>query len=77
LRCSRAPAVAMKMVSSPEMVPTTSGQRAVSMATATLCADPTVVFSTVRFVPAVRRALTNCLRVESRSSAQPGSPGST
>src|ERR1700692_2002365 len=63
-RCSRAPAVAMNMVSSPEMVPTTSGQRAVSMATATLCAEPTVVFNTMRLLPAVCSALTNCLRVE-------------
>jgi hypothetical protein len=54
----------MKIVSSPEIVPTTSGQRAVSMATATLCAEPIEVFSTVRLLPAVRRALTNCLREE-------------
>ena len=54
----------MNIVSSPEMVPITSGQRAVSMATATLCAEPIVVFSTVRLVPAVKRALTNCLSVE-------------
>ena len=53
----------MNIVSSPEMVPITSGQRAVSMATATLCAEPTVVFSTVRLVPAVCIALTNCLSV--------------
>ena len=38
----------MKIVSSPEMVPTTSGQRAVSIATATLCAAPMVVRSTVK-----------------------------
>src|ERR1700730_13029165 len=63
-RCSRAPAVAMNMVSSPDMVPMTSGHRAVSIATATLCAEPTAVFNTVKFVPAVKRALTNCLRVE-------------
>ena len=30
----------MNIVSSPEIVPITSGQRAVSMATATLCAEP-------------------------------------
>src|ERR1700684_3193233 len=62
--CSRAPAVAMKMVSSPEIVPMTSLQRAVSMATATLCAAPTVVRSTVKLIPAVRMARTNCLMVE-------------
>ena len=64
LALAAAPAVAMKIVSSPEIVPTTSGHRAVSMATATLCAEPMVVFSTVRLVPAVRRALTNCLSAE-------------
>ena len=37
----------MKMVSSPEMVPTTSGHSALSMATATLCAAPMVVWMTV------------------------------
>ena len=44
-------AVAMKIVSSPEMVPTTSGHSALSMATATLCAAPMVVRSTVRDGP--------------------------
>src|ERR1700691_5517646 len=54
----------MNIVSSPEIVPITSGQRAVSIATATRCAEPTVVLSTVRLVPEVRTALTNCLSVE-------------
>jgi len=47
-----------------EQAQAAAGHRAVSMATATLCAEPTVVFNTVRFVPAVKRALTNCFRVE-------------
>src|SRR5450631_197851 len=76
-RCSRTPAVAMNIVSSPEMVPTTSGQRAVSMATATLWAAPMVVFSTVRLVPAVKRALTNCFRVEKSFLGGSGASGST
>src|SRR6266404_5552160 len=67
----------MNMVSSPDRVPMTSGHRAVSMATATLCAAPTVVFSTVRFVPAVKRALTNCLRVEKSFLGAAGLSGST
>ena len=67
----------MNMVSSPEMVPITSGQRAVSMATATLCAEPTVVFSTVRFVPAVCTALTNCLSVEKSFFTGAACSGST
>jgi hypothetical protein len=37
----------MKMVSSPEIVPTTSDQLESSMATATLCAVPVVVLTTV------------------------------
>ena len=49
--------VAMKIVSSPEIVPTTSGQRALSMATATLCAVPIVVLTTVSDGPAVRTSL--------------------
>jgi hypothetical protein len=61
---ARAPAVAMNMVSSPDRVPATSGHRAESIATATLCAEPTVVFKTVKFVPAVSRALTKCRSAE-------------
>ena len=41
----------MKIVSSPEIVPTTSGHSALSMATATLCAAPMVVLMTVRDGP--------------------------
>ena len=67
----------MNIVSSPEMVPMTSGQRAVSMATATLCAAPTVVLSTVRLVPAVSTALTNCLRVEKSFLTDAPGSGST
>ena len=44
----------MKIVSSPEIVPTISGQLALSMATATLCAVPVVVLTTVSDGPAVR-----------------------
>ena len=53
---ARALAVAMKMVSSPEMVPATSGHSALSIATATLCAAPMVVRSTVSEGPARRSA---------------------
>ena len=42
----------MKMVSSPEMVPTTSGHSALSIATATLCAAPIVVLTIVSDGPA-------------------------
>jgi hypothetical protein len=50
----------MKMVSSPEIVPTTSGHCAVSIASATLCAEPMRVFSTIRLPPALKIAVTNC-----------------
>ena len=58
LRWSRPSSVAMKIVSSPEIVPTTSGQLALSMATATLWAVPVVVFTTVSDGPAVRISIT-------------------
>src|SRR6185312_15444771 len=57
--CAPAWAVAMKMVSSPEMVPATSGHSARSMATATLCAAPIVVLTTVSDGPARLRPRTN------------------
>ena len=44
----------MKIVSSPAMVPMTSGQRALSSAMATLWAVPTDVRSTVNVGPAAR-----------------------
>jgi hypothetical protein len=44
----------MKIVSSPAIVPTTSGQRALSSAIATVCAVPTDVRSTVSVGPAAR-----------------------
>ena len=50
----------MKIVSSPEIVPTTSGQFASSIATVTLWACPLVVFTTVREGPAIRTACTKC-----------------
>jgi hypothetical protein len=49
----------MKIVSSPEMVPMTSGHSALSMATATLAAAPMVVLTTVRQLPAGRIWRTN------------------
>src|SRR6185312_1061142 len=58
--CALALAVAMKMVSSPEMVPATSRHSARSMATATLCAAPIVVRSTVSDGPARFNPRTNC-----------------
>src|SRR5690606_15283824 len=58
LRCSRALSVAMKIVSSPESVPTTSGQADSSIATATLWAVPVDVFTTVSDGPAVRTSMT-------------------
>ncbi len=69
----------MKIVSSPETVPATSFQPALSMAAATLPAEPIVVFTTVMDGPAVRTSRTNdataenlsCVREE--SSALSGS----
>jgi hypothetical protein len=53
----------MNMVSSPEIVPATSGHSALSIATATLCAAPMVVRMTVIEGPARFSPLTNCARV--------------
>ena len=65
----RASCVARKIVSSPEIVPTTSGQLALSMATATLLAAPTVVRTTVSEGPAVRTA---CARNGAARRNRPG-----
>jgi hypothetical protein len=56
----RAFSVAMKIVSSPEIVPTTSGHSALSMPSATLCAAPVAVRTTVIEEPARRTSRTNC-----------------
>src|ERR1700728_4184647 len=61
--CARASAVARKIVSSPDMVPTTSGHSALSSATATLGAAPIVVRITVIEAPAVRTVRTNCAEI--------------
>ncbi len=55
---SAAVAVATKIVSSPARVPTTSGKPAWSSASATVCAEPTTVSTTVRFGPAGRAVRT-------------------
>ena len=47
-------------MSSPEMLPTTSGHSALSRATATLRAAPMVVRITVIELPAARTVRTNC-----------------
>ena len=67
----------MKMVSSPEMVPTTSGHSALSTATATLGAAPMVVLITVIEVPAGRTARTNCASAPKSPLAREISSGGT
>src|SRR5690606_861668 len=57
-RCCAEPAVAMKIVSSPETVLTISGQATWSSVTATRCAAPISVVTTSKFGPAVRRSRT-------------------
>ena len=74
----RAPsAVAMKMVSSPEIVPTTSGHSALSTATATLAAAPILVLITVMDEPAGRTARTNCASAPKSPLAREISSGGT
>ena len=79
-RWARASLVAMKMVSSPEMVPTTSGHSALSIATATLGAAPIVVLITVmrragRRAPRARTAPARRNR-RWRARSHPAAPGS-
>jgi hypothetical protein len=66
-RWARSSGVATKIVSSPEIVPTTSGHSAVSMASATLWAEPVLVRMTVILAPAGRIARTKAAR-EANSS---------
>ena len=61
--------VAMKIVSSPAIVPTISGQCALSIAMATLCAAPVVVRSTVSVGPAIDPTGLTANEVLSRAEA--------
>src|SRR5690606_21457881 len=67
-RCCAEPAVATKIVSSPDTVPTTSGHAIRSSVTATRCAAPTSVAITSRFGPAVRMSRTNSATTRSACS---------
>jgi len=65
----------MKMVSSPEIVPTTSGQSALSIAAATVCAEPVAVRSTVSEAPAVATPSTKGRSAPKSSSGRVASCG--